>query len=82
MQTADLQSRTSVRQTSTWVSQTSTPVSQTSTLVRLFRLAISDGNGNMIYNLLVCKSAVCKCCTLPRMGLEPRSIHLKASMHA
>ena len=56
MQTADLQTRT-------WVSQTSTPVSQNSTSVRLFRLAISDGNGNTIYNLPVCKSAVCICCT-------------------
>ena len=47
MQTADLQTRT-------WVSQTSTPVSQNSTSVRLFRLAISDGNGNTIYNLPFC----------------------------
>ena len=47
----------------TWVSQTSTPVSQTSTSVRLVRLAISDGNGNMTYNLPVCKSAVCICRT-------------------
>ena len=56
MQTADLQTRTWVSQTSTSVSQTtcSTPVSQNSTSVRLFRLAISDGNSNTIYNLQVC----------------------------
>ena len=53
------QTRTSVSQTSILVSQTSTLVSQNSTSVRSFRLAISDGNGNMIYNLPVCKSAVC-----------------------
>ena len=47
MQIADKQTRTSV-------SQSSTPVRQTSTSVRLFRLAISDGNGNTIYNLQVC----------------------------
>ena len=34
-----------------------TPVSQNGTLVRLPRLAISDGNGNTIYNLSVYKSA-------------------------
>ena len=57
------QTSTSVRQTSTSVRQTSNPVSQTSTSVRLFRLVISDGNGNTIYNLPVCKSAVCICRT-------------------
>ena len=55
MQTADLQTCTSVGQSSTPVSQPSTPVSQNSTPVRLVRLAISDGNGNTIYNLPVCK---------------------------
>ena len=47
MQTADLQTRT-------WVSLAKTSVSQTSTLIRLFRLVISDGDGNTIYNLQVC----------------------------
>lgn len=56
IQTADLQ-------THTWDSLTRTLVGQTSTSVRLFRLAISDGNSNMIYNLPVCKSVVCICRT-------------------
>ena len=55
--------RTSVTQTCTSVSQTSTPVSQNNTSDRMFRLAMSDGNGNTIYNLPVCKSAVCICRT-------------------
>ena len=59
---------------STLVNQTSTPVSQTSTLVRLFRLAISDGNGNTIYNLPVCKSAVYICRTPKQLKTNCREL--------
>ena len=55
------QMQTAILQTRTWVSQTRTSVSQNSTLVRLFRLAVSVGKGNTIYNLPVCESAVCIC---------------------
>ena len=48
MQTADLQTCTSLSITSTSISQTSTTVSQKSTSVRLFTLAISDGNGKSV----------------------------------
>ena len=55
---ADLQTRTSV-------SQTNTLVNQNSTSVRLFRLAISDGKGNTIFNLQV---YICRTLSLLRVS--------------